>query len=98
LLEEPKPLTPFGTGSPMTEAYTLTSSHFLASGPDGPRPKHLFGTGFERIAAYTPLWLRVLENRGLKLGCNCKNATAPLYASVPSQPRHIRRGKMGILH
>jgi len=59
LLEEPKPLTPFGTGSPWTEAYTLTSSHFLASGPDGPRPKHLFGTGFERTAAYTLLWLRV---------------------------------------
>ncbi|QCD87539.1 hypothetical protein DEO72_LG3g2075 [Vigna unguiculata] len=58
--EEPKPLTPFGTSSPWTEAY---SSHFLASRPDGPRPKHLFGTGFERTAAYTPLWLR--KNRVL---------------------------------
>ena len=49
----------FGFGSYRTEASTLTSSHFLASSPDGPRPKHLFGTGFERTATYTPLWLRV---------------------------------------
>jgi len=59
VVRKPKPLTPFGTGSPWTEAYTLTSSHFLASGPDGPRPKPLFSTGFERIAAYTPIWFRV---------------------------------------
>jgi len=39
-----------------------------------------------------------LENRGLKLDSNNKNATAPLYASVSGQPRHIRRGKMRILH
>ena len=50
-----------------------------------PQPIPFFGFGY-------------LENRGLKLGCNCKNAIAPLYASVPSQPRHIRRGKMRILH
>ena len=37
----------------------LTSSNFLASGPTGPRPISLFGTGFERTEAYTPLWLRV---------------------------------------
>jgi len=61
------------------------NNHFLASGLTRPRPIPLFGFGY-------------LENRGLKLGSNCKNATASLYASVPDQPRHIRRGKMGILH
>ncbi|QCE01639.1 hypothetical protein DEO72_LG7g2938 [Vigna unguiculata] len=29
-----------------------------AGGPTGPRPISLFGTGFERTEAYTPLWLR----------------------------------------
>jgi len=46
---------PFGTGSPWTEAKQLTFSHFLASGLTGPRPIPLFGTGFGRIGAYTPL-------------------------------------------
>ncbi|QCD93803.1 hypothetical protein DEO72_LG5g1879 [Vigna unguiculata] len=68
----------------------LTSSHFLASGlldrglyPSlapvlgEPGPIPLFGFGY-------------LENRGLKLDSNCKNATAPLHASVSGQPRHIR--------
>jgi len=37
-------------------------------------------------------------NRGIKVAWNCKNATAPLYASVPCEPRPIRRGKNAILH
>ena len=45
----------------------------------------------------TKLWI-FKEYPCLKLGSNCKNATTPLYASVPGQPRHIRWGKMGILH
>ena len=76
----------------------LTSSHFLASGPTGrslypclasvlsePGPIPLFDFGY-------------LENRGLKLGSNCKNTTVPLYVSVPGQPRLIRQGKMRILY
>jgi len=31
----------------------------LALGLTGPMPIPLFGTGFERTGAYTPLWLRV---------------------------------------
>ncbi|QCE00068.1 hypothetical protein DEO72_LG7g1354 [Vigna unguiculata] len=52
--------------------------HYLAPVLGEPGPIPLFGFGY-------------LENRGLKLGSNCKNATAPLYASVLGQPRHIRR-------
>jgi len=70
----------------------------LASDLLGPRPIPLFGTGFERTGAYTLFGFGYLENRGLKLGSNCKNVIAPLYASVPSQPKHIRRDKMDILH
>ena len=50
-----------------------------------PRPITVFGFGF-------------YVNRGIKVACNCKIATAPLYASVPRQPRPIRRGKNAILH
>ena len=92
-------MTLFGSSLLGLRSIPLTSNHFLASGPTGPRPILLFGTDFERTGAYTPLWLRVFgEPRGLKLGSNCKNVTASLYASVPGQPRHIRRDKMEILH
>ncbi|QCD89797.1 hypothetical protein DEO72_LG4g746 [Vigna unguiculata] len=37
---------------------------------------------------FTFAWCKV--NRGIKLGWNCKNATAPLYASVLGELRHIR--------
>jgi len=37
-------------------------------------------------------------NRGIKVGKNCKSATAPFYASVKRQPRPITWVKRPKLH
>jgi len=76
----------------------LTFSNFLASGPIGPRPIPPLAPVLSEPGPIPLFGFGYLENRGLKLDSNNKNATAPLYASVSGQPRHIRRGKMGILH
>jgi len=91
-------IKPYGTGSGPPEAKEVTTSGFLASGLCNRSIWASFGTGFWRTEAYEPLLLRVKLNWDIKVVWNCKNVTAPLYASVSEQPRHIRRGKNQFLH